>query len=171
MKEYLNDNWEAVHDEIMAALTLIITAERRSEDDGVFVEKNCAFVPGRREPGRRVPLADENEEPPDEFAHVPGYGACALMETIERVLNTEYGRDDKLRATIVYGSHDREMNGEMNTMWQREQERKRIDGGLPPQICLESTCSLAARALASIRTDFVSRGYLDCRNNQVLHIL
>ena len=72
LKEYLNDNWEAVHDEIMAALTLIITAERRSEDDGVFVEKNCAFVPGRREPGRREPLADENEEPPDEFAHVPG---------------------------------------------------------------------------------------------------
>ena len=160
LKEYLNDNWEAVHDEIMAALTLIVTAERRSEDRGVFVEKNCAFVPGHG-----------NEEPRDEFAHVPGYGACALMETIERVLNTEYDRHDKLRATIVYGSHDREMNGEMNAMWQREQERKRIDGGLPPQICLESTCSLAARALASIRPDFVSRGYLDCRNDKVLHIL
>jgi len=107
LKNYLGENWKAVRDEIVDALTPIVTAERGSEDRGIFVEKNCAFVPGRG-----VLLNDETpgdggeEESRDEFAHVPGYGACALMETIESVLHTEYHRSDHLRATIVYGSHD-----------------------------------------------------------------
>ena len=121
LKNYLGENWKAVRDEIVDALTPIVTAERGSEDRGIFVEKNCAFVPGRG-----VLLNDETpgdggeEESRDEFAHVPGYGACALMETIESVLHTEYHRSDHLRATIVYGSHDRETFGEMNAMQQSQ---------------------------------------------------